>query len=215
MFDFFGLSKEEIEKIKSKNQELFDGMRKEFEVYFRNQLIYMFGSNYVKKYKEDKVIAKSQIDGVLNDLLERKRGLIISGITRSEKTMSLIYIYEKIIRFLSREAYKFMDPYLYDVWKFAKKIDFYSAPNLFSRLHRDGEIEIAPYILISDLGSEYVEPLVFSRFDTFIEDIYRSDQYGLVISTNMSRGKFKNREGWLRITRRLLEVCNYLEVGDG
>jgi len=78
-------------------------------------------------------------------------------------------------------------------------------------LHNDERILIAEYIFIDDLGREYAEPFALSRFEVFVENIYKNKNLILVLTTNLKEEQFKNRDGWARINDRLLELCAWIE----
>ena len=184
----------------------------EFEKELNATLKDTFGSRYLKYYKETEVTEKEQIDEQLNILFRENKGFILSGSVGVGKTMALVYIYKQIIMHLSNEAKETQDAYLYQVNRYLRKIQFFFAPELFSKLHNGNKIRIAQYILIDDLGREYSEPFALEQFECLIEDIYRDKDVSLVITTNLTRTQFKNREGWLRIVDRLMEICGWFEI---
>jgi len=55
------------------------------------------------------------------------------------------------------------------------------------------------YIFIDDLGREYAEPFALSRFEIFVENIYKNKNSIIVLTTNLTEQQFKSREGWARI----------------
>jgi len=79
-------------------------------------------------------------------------------------------------------------------------------------LHNDERVLHPEYILIDDLGREYAEPFALSRFEIFIENIYKNKNSIIVLTTNLTEAQFKNREGWARINDRLLELCGWIEI---
>jgi len=171
-----------------------------------------FGSRYLKYYKEKEVAEREEIDRHLNILFRENKGFILSGGVGIGKTMALIYIYKQIINHLSKEAREKQDAFLYYVGRFSKKTQFFFAPELFTKLHNGDSIRLAQYILIDDLGREYSEPFALERFECLIENVYRNQNISLIITTNLNRTQFKNREGWLRIVDRLMEICGWLQI---
>lgn len=172
----------------------------------------IFGTRYVSKYKDEEVIEKSEIDKHLDTLFKDGVGFILSGGVGVGKTMALIYIYKKIIEELSKKALIEEDPYLYQIERYIKFIQFFFAPDLFARLHQGENIRLTPFIIIDDLGREYAEPFSLSQFESFIESVYRRVGVSLIITTNLNMEQFKNRDGWLRIVDRLMEICGWLEI---
>lgn len=171
-----------------------------------------FGSRYLSQYKESEVAKREQIDRQLNILFTQNKGFILSGDVGTGKTMSLIYIYRQIIKYLSKEAREAQDAYLYQVNRYSRKIQFFFAPELFSKLHKGERIRISQYILIDDLGREYSEPFALAMFECLMEDVYRNKDVSLVITTNLNLSQFKDREGWLRIVDRLREICSWIDI---
>ena len=172
----------------------------------------LFGSRYLSRYKESEVAKREQIDKQLNILFTQDKGFILSGDVGVGKTMALIYIYRQIIKYLSKEARETQDAYLYQLNRYSSKIQFFFAPELFSKLHIGGKISISQYILIDDLGREYSEPFALERFECLIEDVYRNKNVNLIITTNLNLSQFKNRNGWLRIVDRLREICSWVDI---
>jgi len=172
----------------------------------------LFGSRYLSRYKESEVAKREQIDRQLNILFTQDKGFILSGDVGVGKTMALIYIYTRIIKYLSKEAREAQDAYLYQLNRYSSKIQFFFAPELFSKLHTGNKISISQYILIDDLGREYSEPFALERFECLIEDVYRNKNVSLVITTNLNLSQFKDRNGWLRIVDRLREICSWVDI---
>lgn len=172
----------------------------------------LFGSRYLSRYKESEVAKREQIDRQLNILFTQDKGFVLSGDVGVGKTMSLIYIYREIIKYLSKEARETQDVYLYQLNRYSGKIQFFFAPELFSKLHTGNKISISQYILIDDLGREYSEPFALERFECLIEDIYRNKNVNLIITTNLNLSQFKDRNGWLRIVDRLREICSWIDI---
>ncbi|MEA3313223.1 MAG: hypothetical protein U9Q18_02470 [Caldisericota bacterium] len=184
----------------------------EFERELNTILKNTFGSRYLKYYKEKEVAKREELDRHLNILFRENKGFILSGGVGVGKTMALIYIYTRIIKYLSKEAREKQDAYLYQLNRYSGEIQFFFAPELFSKLHTGGKIRISQYILIDDLGREYSEPFALERFECLIEDIYRNKNVSLVITTNLNLSQFKNRNGWLRIVDRLREICSWVDI---
>lgn len=192
--------------------ETFPQVSGRFNAEFHQSLIDIFGSRYVSSFDDSKVIDKGKLDKKLVDLFNNHTGIILSGNVGVGKTMALIYIYKKIIEYFSKDALDKNDLYLYDFNRYAKKIQVYFAPRLFSQLHNGEKVSIAEFVMIDDLGREYAEPFALSQFEVFIEDVYKQKDVALIITTNLPLQQFKTREGWVRINDRLMETCSWFEL---
>ena len=84
-------------------------------------------------------------------------------------------------------------------------------PTLFNKLHFGEKIDFEKFVLLDDWGREYAEPFALSRFEILIEEIYASEN-SLVITTNLTKEQFINRDGWARVTDRAREICSVLEI---
>lgn len=184
-----------------------------------------FGSRYLSKYKDEEVVEKEKIDEFLEKLFKDGTGFVLSGGVGVGKTMALIYVYKRIIQKLAERALTQGDPYLYQFENYISYIKFFRSSELFSKLHLGEEFSFytlssrskenfkpSKIILIDDLGTEYSEPFALSRFEDFIENIYRREDISLVIATNFSAETLRKRDNWLRVMDRLGEICNWLDV---
>ena len=122
------------------------------------------------------------------------------------------YIYKKIIEFLGSVDKEKRDGYKYRVSRYTPLIQYYFAPELFSMLHQGVKPVIRKFMLLDDLGREYAEPFALERFECFIEDIYKNEAVRIILTTNLTLNQFRMREGWARITDRLMEICSFLEI---
>jgi len=162
-------------------------------------LISTFGSRYIEKFKEEEVIGRKELDLFLEEIYLKNKGLIIAGNVGVGKTMSLIYLYKKLIEKMTLRILETGDIFSLQPSKTSSKIAVFFAPQLFDMLHNDERILIAEYIFIDDLGREYAEPFALSRFEVFVENIYKNKNLILVLTTNLKEEQFKNRDGWARI----------------
>jgi len=184
----------------------------EFETDLNNHLCSIFGTRYVKRFKESEVVKKAQIDSLIEQAWNNGVGFILSGNVGVGKTMALIYAYKKIMEFAGREDKENHDGYKYRVSTYTPLIQYYFAPELFSILHQGVKPVIRRFMILDDLGREYAEPFALERFECFIEDIYKNGAVRVILTTNLTLNKFKMREGWARITDRLMEICSFFEV---
>jgi len=116
--------------------------------------------------------------------------------------MDLLYITRRIYT----EQKDYDDRYNPDI-----PVAFYFMPALFNLLHQGGKPAIKKYVILDDWGREYTIDFSLSQFESFIEEIY-AREIRLVITTNLTKEQFINREGWLRITDRVREMCAVLEI---
>jgi len=184
----------------------------EFESDLNNHLCSIFGSRYVQRFKEGEVVKKAQVGDLIEQTWHKGVGFILSGDVGVGKTMALIYTYKKIMEFAGREDKEKRDGYKYRVSTYTPLIQYYFAPELFSILHQGVKPVIRRFMILDDLGREYAEPFALERFECFIEDIYKNGAVRVILTTNLTLNKFKMREGWLRITDRLMEICSFFEV---
>jgi DNA replication protein DnaC len=206
------IREEIIEKSKEERENQFLQASGEFESDLNNHLCSIFGTRYVKRFKESEVVKKTQVDNLIEQAWDEGISFILSGDVGVGKTMALIYIYKKIIEFAGRVDKEKRDGYKYRVSRYTPLIQYYFAPELFSMLHQGVKPVIRKFMFLDDLGREYAEPFALERFECFIEDIYKNGAVRVILTTNLTLNQFKMREGWARITDRLMEICSFLEI---
>ena len=196
------LSEEERIRVKEKLKEI-----EARERFFKERKIEQFiketiGIHYLKNFDEKKIRDKDKLDKKINDMFETGKGIILFGDVGVGKTMDLLYITRRIYR--EQKDYEERDnPEI--------PVAYYFMPALFNLLHQGGKPAIKKYVILDDWGREYVIDFSLSQFESFIEEIY-SREIRLVITTNLTKEQFINREGWLRITDRVREMCATLEI---
>ena len=160
------------------------------------------GIHYLRNFDEKRIRDKDKLDKKINDMFETGKGIILFGDVGVGKTMDLLYITRRIYR--EQKDYEERDnPEI--------PVAYYFMPALFNLLHQGGKPAIKKYVILDDWGREYVIDFSLSQFESFIEEIY-SREIRLVITTNLTKEQFINREGWLRITDRVREICATLEI---
>ncbi|NLH62483.1 MAG: hypothetical protein GX452_13875 [Ignavibacteriales bacterium] len=192
--------------------EAFEKSLEKLEADLKFLLVDIFGSRYMSKFDDNKVSEKHKINKKIAEMFTNNIGFIISGGVGVGKTMALIYIYKQIIYNLSRQAREEKDAFSLDLSKYAKKVQVFFAPKLFSLLHNAEKVNTSEFIIIDDIGREYAEPFALSQFEVFIEDIYKRKDVNLIITTNLSLTQFRDRDGWARINDRLMEICSWIEI---
>jgi DNA replication protein DnaC len=206
------IREEILEKSKEEMENQFLQASGEFESDLNNHLCSIFGSRYVKRFKESEVVKKTQVDNLIEQAFDKGIGFILSGDVGVGKTMALIYAYKKIIEFAGKVDKEKRDGYKYRVSTYTPLIQYYFAPELFSMLHQGVKPVIRKFMFLDDLGREYAEPFALERFECSIEDIYKNEAVRVILTTNLTLNQFRMREGWARITDRLMEICSFLEV---
>ena len=196
------LSEEERIRVKEKLKEI-----EARERFFKERKIEQFiketiGIHYLKNFDEKKIRDKDKLDKKIEEMFETGKGMILFGDVGVGKTTDLVYIIKRIYR--EQEDYNDRDDP--DI-----PIAFYFMRNLFNILHQGGKATIRKYVILDDWGREYATDFSFSQFEGFIEEIY-SREIRLVITTNLTKEQLINREGWLRITDRVREMCSMLEI---
>ena len=189
----------EFEK-RIKEQEEFDKAMKlrRLEQFLENSI----GIHYLKNFDEKRMRDKDKLDKKINDMFETGKGIILFGDVGVGKTMDLLYITKRIYT----EQKDYDERYNPEI-----PVAYYFMPALFNLLHQGGKPAIKKYVILDDWGREYVIDFSLSQFESFIEEIY-SREIHLVITTNLTKEQFINREGWLRITDRVREMCSMLEI---
>ena len=196
------LSEEERIRVKEKLKEI-----EARERFFKERKIEQFiketiGIHYLKNFDEKKIRDKDKLDKKIEEMFETGKGMILFGDVGVGKTTDLVYIIKRIYR--EQEDYNDRDDP--DI-----PIAFYFMRNLFNILHQGGKATIRKYVILDDWGREYATDFSFSQFEGFMEEIY-GKEIRLVITTNLTKEQLINREGWLRITDRVREMCSMLEI---
>jgi DNA replication protein DnaC len=163
------------------------------------------GRHYLKKFTEEKIRQKKQLDEMISEMLAKGMGIVISGSVGVGKTMDLIYIIRRIVK--AQEKYR--EEIIPTI-----PVAYYFMPDLFQKLHYGGRVKLSKFVILDDWGREYAEPFALSQFEELTERIY-SKEYTLIATTNLSKGQFLGREGWLRITDRVRETCAFIEIKGG
>lgn len=160
------------------------------------------GRRYAKEFSEGKIRQKKQLDALISEMLSSGAGIVISGGVGVGKTMDLVYIIRRIVK--AQEGYE-------DAVFPRIPVAYYFMPSLFKKLHFGEKTPLYRFVVLDDWGREYAEPFALSQFEEFIERVY-SREYTLIATTNLTKEQFLTREGWLRITDRVREMCAFLEV---
>ena len=160
------------------------------------------GVHYLKNFDEKRIRDKEKLDKKIEEMFDTGRGIILFGDVGVGKTMDIVYIIKRIYK----EQRDYNDRDNPDI-----PVSFYFMRNLFNILHQGGKATIRKYVILDDWGREYATDFSLSQFEGFIEEIY-SREIRLVITTNLTKEQFINREGWLRITDRVREICSMLEI---
>ena len=186
------------ERIKE-HEEYVKAMKlKRIDDYIENNV----GAHYINNFDKKKIREKDKLDSKINDMFETGKGIIIFGDVGVGKTMDLVYTISRIYK--EQPDYNERDtPEI--------PISYYFMPALFNLLHQGGKPAIKKYVILDDWGREYATDFSFSQFEGFIEEIY-GKEIRLVITTNLTKEQFLNRDGWLRITDRVREMCSMLEI---
>jgi len=196
------LTEEERIRVKEKLKEI-----EARERFFKERKIEQFiketiGIHYLKNFDEKRIRDRDKLDKKIEEMFETGRGIILFGDVGVGKTTDLVYIIKRIYR----EQGDYNDRDDPDI-----PIAFYFMRNLFNILHQGGKATIRKYVILDDWGREYATDFSFSQFEGFIEEIY-GKEIRLVITTNLTKEQFLNRDGWLRITDRVREMCAVLEI---
>jgi len=181
------------EKIKEMEEE--EGRYKESKI--NTSIRDFIGLHYLKNFDDKKIRDKGKLDKKIGEMLEVGRGLIILGDIGVGKTMDLVYIFKRICS--EQKDYEEIP------------ISYYFMPALFKKLHQGEEATLRKFVMLDDWGREYAEPFALSQFEALIEKLY-SREITLIITTNLTKEQFINREGWIRITDRVREMCATLEI---
>jgi DNA replication protein DnaC len=188
--------KEKIEVEKTLND--FEKEEREFRIREVNTAVSEhIGIHYLRNFDVKKIREKNELDGRIDEILKAKKGLILFGDVGVGKTMDLVYIFRRICEHTQKIP-----------------ISYYFMPELFKRLHQGEEIKLKEFVMLDDWGREYAEPFALSQFESLIEKIYSKEKVS-IITTNLTKEQFINRDGWRRIVDRVREMCSILEIpGD-
>ena len=189
-------------QIKERIRKAAEAEKRYKEELINRYLITNIGKHYVINFTEEKMRERAKIEKKTNEMLNDGKGIILSGGVGVGKTMSLIYIIRSIVK--GQEDY--IERVLPDI-----PIAYYFMPHLFQLLHFGEKVKTNKFIVLDDWGREYAEPFALSQFECLIEKIY-SREYKLVITTNLTKKQFINRQGWGRITDRVREMCAFIEI---
>ena len=194
------LTEEEKEEVERKLKEFDEEEMKAREKAVNSSIERLVGIHYLKYFNEESVAEKEKIDKKISEMFSKGKGLILFGNVGVGKTMALVYIFRKIC-----ESYK-NEPFYKAV-----PVSYYFMPELFRKLHCGEVVSLKNFVMLDDWGREYAEPFALSQFEALIEKIYASERI-LIITTNLTREQFINREGWARITDRVREMCGIIEI---
>jgi DNA replication protein DnaC len=182
---------------------------------FKEFVTSSIGAHYLKNFDVLLIREKEELDKRIDEMFETNKGIILFGDVGVGKTMDLVYIAKRIIEKQNRPQTKFRDYMdnediiIYDALPIP--VSYYFMPTLFNSLHFGEEVKLKKFVLLDDWGREYAEPFALSRFEILIEEIYARES-SLVITTNLTKEQFINREGWARVTDRAREICSVLEI---
>jgi DNA replication protein DnaC len=184
---------------------------KEFEDFITSSI----GAHYLKNFEEEKIREKEKIDKKIDEMFNTGKGIILFGDVGVGKTMDLVYISKRIIERQVRPESRLIDTLSDEetivYGELPIPVSYYFMPSLFDKLHFGERIKIKKFVLLDDWGREYAETFALSRFEILIEEIYANEN-SLVITTNLTKEQFINRDGWARATDRVREICSILEI---
>jgi len=192
---------------KTKAEIIEEEGEEEFTSAVRRAVIEQIGMSYFRRFDEHKIKQKTELDRMIRNLIAPGTGIILTGKVGSGKTMDMVYIFQKVLRYEkgSRDL-------LYHAENFIEqKAKYYFMPALFNRLHFGNKIPLAKYVFLDDWGREYAEPFALQRFEILIEQAYKNE-LKLIISTNLTQEEFINRPSWLRINDRVRERCGIFKI---
>lgn len=144
---------------------------------------------------------------IKRDVLDKTTSVILAGGVGVGKTTSMVY---HVLRLAEAMA---MDPR--NKWNIPL-FSCYKSGHLFDVLF-DVDAPVphaamwAQYLVLDDVGREYSTQWPLHRFEELVEERY-SRGLGFIITTNMDKQTFHDREGWDRITDRLLQICSWIDV---
>jgi len=182
---------------------------------FKEFITSSIGAHYLKNFDEEKIRERKELDKKVNEMFDTGKGIILFGDVGVGKTMDLVYISKRIIEKQNRPQTKFRDYMnneeiiIYDALPIP--VSYYFMPTLFNKLHFAESVNFKKFVLLDDWGREYAEPFALSRFEILVEEIYASEN-SLIITTNLTKEQFINRDGWARVTDRAREICSVLEI---
>jgi len=182
---------------------------------FKEFITSSIGAHYLKNFDEEKIRERKELDKKVNEMFDTGKGIILFGDVGVGKTMDLVYISKRIIEKQNKPQTKFRDYMnneeiiIYDALPIP--VSYYFMPTLFNKLHFAESVNFKKFVLLDDWGREYAEPFALSRFEILVEEIYASEN-SLIITTNLTKEQFINRDGWARVTDRAREICSVLEI---
>ena len=223
----FNHQEENIPSLEELNRELKEQLKKEEPErkrlkmqadcgIFKRLVISSIGARYLKNFDDKLIREKKELDKRIDEMFATGKGIILFGDVGVGKTMDLVYISLRIFENLIGAEIKVKDLLANsegDIFYEGLHIpvSYYFIPTLFNKLHFGEKIDFEKFVLLDDWGREYAEPFALSRFEILVEEIYANENL-LVITTNLSKEQFINREGWGRITDRVREMCAILEI---
>jgi len=183
---------------------------------FKRLVISSIGARYLKNFDEEKIREHEELDKRIDEMFETNKGIILFGDVGVGKTMDLVYISLRIFENLIGAEIKVKDLLTNNKGDIFYEglhipVSYYFMPTLFNKLHFGEKIDFEKFVLLDDWGREYAEPFALSRFEILIEEIYARES-SLVITTNLTKEQFINREGFARVTDRAREICSVLEI---
>ncbi|PIV55477.1 MAG: hypothetical protein COS15_03495 [Caldiserica bacterium CG02_land_8_20_14_3_00_36_38] len=182
---------------------------------FKKFVISSIGIHYFKNFREEKIRKKKQLDERIDEMFNTGKGIILFGDAGVGKSMDIVYISKRIIERQSKPITRYIDPLSDKTFEAYEElpipVSYFFMPSLFNKLHTAELVNFEKFVLLDDWGREYAEPFALSRFEILVEEIYANENL-LVITTNLSKEQFINREGWGRITDRVREICAILEI---
>jgi DNA replication protein DnaC len=203
------ISRSIAEKEKAEKQMQVNG--KEFEEFIASSM----GIHYLKNFEDGKIREKEKLDKKIDEMFNTGKGIILFGDVGVGKTMDLVYISKRIIEKQNRPQTRCIDPLndeeiiIYE--ELPIPVSYHFMPSLFDKLHFGEKVNLKKFVLLDDWGREYAETFALSRFEILVEEIYANEN-SLVITTNLTKEQFINRDGWARATDRVREICSILEI---
>jgi DNA replication protein DnaC len=183
---------------------------------FKEFITSSIGIHYLKNFRDEKIREHEELDKRIDEMFNTGKGIILFGDVGVGKTMDLVYISRRIIERQYGPLTGYRDPLNGEIYEvayegFSIPVSYFFMPSLFNKLHFGESVNFKKFVLLDDWGREYAEPFALSRFEILVEEIYASEN-SLVITTNLTKEQFINRDGWARVTDRAREICSVLEI---